>query len=169
MVALTVVLLWRIEAEARQQAISQIRLRGEGVARMLAINSADELGRFDDLRLAQFVVDAAGLPDVLYALVVDAEGIVVAHSEFEEGGIGKSFDPAWEDYETVKEAMVDRSFTYEGQSTRDIGAPIITPIWRPAAGSARFTWVSPRPRWPRRCASSGSRCTSSPESPSAPP
>lgn len=125
MVALTVVLLWRIEAEARQQAISQIRLRGEGLARMLAINSADELGRFDDLRLAQFVVDAAGQPDVLYALVVDAEGIVVAHSEFEEGGIGRSFDPAWEDYEPVEEEVVDSSFIYEGQSTRDIGAPII--------------------------------------------
>ncbi|MCK4594824.1 HAMP domain-containing protein, partial [bacterium] len=125
MAALTLVLTWQLEAEARQRAISQIRLRGEGVARMLAINSADELGRFDDLRLAQFVVDAATLPDVLYALVVDAEGTVIAHSEFEEGGIGKTFDPPWENYELVKEAMVDRSFTYKGQSTRDIGAPII--------------------------------------------
>jgi len=85
MVALTVALAWRLEAEARRQAIGQIRLRGEGVARMLAVNSADELGRLDDLRLAQFVVDASTLPDVLYAAVVDSDGVVFAHSEFEEG------------------------------------------------------------------------------------
>ena len=125
MAALTVALAWQLESEARQRAISQIRLRGEGVARMLAINSADELGRLDDLRLAQFVVDAATLPDVLYATVVDADGTVIAHSEFEEGGIGGPFEPPWKDYEPVQNAIVDRSFVYKGQPARDIGVPIV--------------------------------------------
>jgi adenylate cyclase len=124
MAALTVVLVWRLEAEARQRAISQIRLQGEVVARMLAINSADELGRLDDLRLAQFVVDAASLPDVLYALVVDDNRVVVAHSRFEEGGIGGCFDPAWGDYEPVETGIVDRAFLHEGQPARDVAAPI---------------------------------------------
>jgi adenylate cyclase len=125
MAALTVTLAWRLEAEARRQAIAQIRLRGEGVARMLAINSADELGRLDDLRLAQFVVDASTLPDVLYAAVVDSDGVVVAHSEFEEGGIGKPFVPSWEGYTPVEEGVVDNPFVYEGQPARDVAAPIV--------------------------------------------
>ncbi|HUT97459.1 MAG TPA: adenylate/guanylate cyclase domain-containing protein [bacterium] len=125
MVALTVALAWRLEAEARRQAIGQIRLRGEGVARMLAVNSADELGRLDDLRLAQFVVDASTLPDVLYAAVVDSDGIVFAHSEFEEGGIGKPFAPSWEGYAPVEEGVEDNPFIYEGQPARDVAAPIV--------------------------------------------
>jgi len=125
MVVLTVALAWRLEAEARRQAIGQIRLRGEGVARMLAVNSADELGRLDDLRLAQFVVDAATLPDVLYAAVVDSEGVVFAHSQFEVGGIGKPFVPSWEGYAPVNEGVVDNPFVYEGQPARDVAAPII--------------------------------------------
>src|SRR4030042_347017 len=125
MVALTVVLAWRREAEARRQAIGQIRLRGEGVARMLAVNSADELGRLDDLRLAQFVVDASTLPDVLYAAVVDSDGVVVAHSEFQEGGIGKPFVPSWEGYAPVKEGVEDNPFVYEGLPARDVAAPIV--------------------------------------------
>jgi len=125
MVVLTVALAWRLEAEARRQAIGQIRLRGEGVARMLAVNSADELGRLDDLRLAQFVVDASTLPDVLYAAVVDSDGVVVAHSEFEEGGIGRPFVPSWEGYAPVDEGVVDNPFVYKGQAARDVAAPIV--------------------------------------------
>jgi len=87
--ALTVALALQLEADARDRAVSQIRLRGEVLARMLAINSADELGRLDDLRLAQFVVDAASLPDILYAMVVNEDGVVFAHSDFENGGIGE--------------------------------------------------------------------------------
>jgi adenylate cyclase len=123
MAALTVALAWRLEAEARREAVAQIRLRGEGVARMLAVNSADELGRLDDLRLAQFVVDAATLPDVLYAAVVDSDGNVFAHSEFE--GIGKPFVPSWEGYAPVESGVVDNPFVYEGRPARDVAAPIV--------------------------------------------
>ncbi len=121
--ALTVVLALQLEADARDRAVSQIRLRGEVLARMLAINSADELGRLDDLRLAQFVVDAASLPDILYAMVVNEEGIVFAHSDFENGRIGEPYEPP---VETVSEAggLTDFSFEYEGEPTRDVSAPI---------------------------------------------
>ncbi len=121
--ALTVVLAWQLEVDARDRAVSQIRLRGEVLARMLAINSADELGRFDDLRLAQFVVDAASLPDIIYAMVVNEEGIVFAHSDFENGGIGELYEPPVEMTATSDE-LTDFSFEYQGQPTRDVSAPI---------------------------------------------
>ncbi|HDR06326.1 MAG TPA: HAMP domain-containing protein [Candidatus Coatesbacteria bacterium] len=122
---LTVVLTWRLEAEARRQALVQIRLRGEGVARMLAINAADELGLLDDLRLAQFVVDASTLPDILYAAVVNEDGVVFAHSDFEEGGIGRPFDPPWEGYAPVEEGLAETPFLHRGRPARDLTAPII--------------------------------------------
>ena len=134
MALLTVVLIWRLEAEARQRALGEIRLRGQSLARILAVNAAAELAAGDDLSLIDLVNGATQLPDVLYALIVDDAGTVAAVSpaapSIDSAG-GYNPPALFEEYrapegEIIREGdLEDTAVRYAGKPGRDIAVPVL--------------------------------------------
>ena len=71
-------------AHARVAIIEELQRRGEALARNLAATSYGPLLLYNFTALEQTVVRAAAEHDVVYAMVLDADGKVAAHSRYPE-------------------------------------------------------------------------------------
>jgi len=73
-----------VESRQRAGIVQEVEQRGEVLARSLAATSYGPLLLYNFTALEQNVVRIAGEADVVYALVLDAEGQVAAHSRHPE-------------------------------------------------------------------------------------
>ncbi|MFQ5962258.1 MAG: hypothetical protein ACE5MG_12760, partial [Candidatus Methylomirabilales bacterium] len=73
-----------VEHRQRVTIIEEVRRRGEVVARSLAAISRGPLLLYNFTALEQNVARVAGEADVVYAIILDAEGKVAAHSRYPE-------------------------------------------------------------------------------------
>ena len=65
----------------REALSHEIKLQGELIGRMIALNAEDPLITNDDLYLATIVADASKNEGVIYAFITDREGIIRAHND----------------------------------------------------------------------------------------
>jgi adenylate cyclase len=87
---ITSVIFWFTLSRVRQALTQEIRLQGEILANLIALNAEDPIIVKDDLYLARLVADAIKNEGVSYTYIVDSNQIVLAHDEME--WIGRSAD-----------------------------------------------------------------------------
>jgi PAS domain S-box-containing protein len=118
-------LIFLVERHQRGAIIEETERRGEVLARNLAAMSYGPLLLYNYTALEQSVARVAGEADVAYAVVVDAEGRVAAHSrnaarvgEFLTGDVDRAAARA---LEPLRQDTVDR----RGGSAYDFAVPVL--------------------------------------------
>jgi len=83
----------RMEKSLRRE----IEMRGEALARNLAVNVGDPVSQKDDLYIARFTTDVMNNAGVVYAVVADEEGKIVGYRDASGGEftsyLGKEYEP----------------------------------------------------------------------------
>jgi len=86
--------MWFTLTRVRGALINEIRLQGEILSRVIALNAEDPLVTNDDLYLATLVTDAIKNEGVGYAYITDNKGIIRAHNKIEfMGRLEREFIP----------------------------------------------------------------------------
>jgi adenylate cyclase len=70
----------------REQFIGQVMDLGQSMIRIAANNAPDKLLGEEDLALFGLVNDIAGTEQVVYALIIDEQGVIRAHSRIDQAG-----------------------------------------------------------------------------------
>lgn len=83
MLVITSVIFWFTLHRVRKSLTHEIRLQGEILANLIALNAEDPLIAKDDLYLARLVTDAIKNEGVRYAYIVDSNSVIRAHNEME--------------------------------------------------------------------------------------
>jgi adenylate cyclase len=86
----TGVIFWFTLYRVRGALIDEIRLQGEILARIIALNAEDPLIAHDDLYCARLVMDAMKNEGVGYAYILDTNNVIRAHNEMQY--VGKRID-----------------------------------------------------------------------------
>jgi len=84
--ATSMVILNRVQ----RSTLNELRLRGQVLARNIALNSEDPLFLNNDLDMAKLTADAVKNEDIVYAFIVDDNEIIRAHSQIRFMGKGLS-------------------------------------------------------------------------------
>jgi two-component system sensor histidine kinase AtoS len=115
-----------VEERQRAAIVDQVLRRGEVIARDLAAISSGPLLLYNFTALEQNVARAATADDVEYAIVLDAEGRVAAHSE-DAGLVGRALEgPVARDAVATQELAVRE--TVEGarrEAVYDFAVPVV--------------------------------------------
>ncbi|MEO0106159.1 MAG: adenylate/guanylate cyclase domain-containing protein [candidate division WOR-3 bacterium] len=80
---IVLIILWFTLNRVSQSLTSEIKLQGEILARVIALNAEDPLITNDDLYLASLVTDALKNEGVGYAYITDNRGTIRAHNRIE--------------------------------------------------------------------------------------
>ena len=114
-----------VEQRQRGATIDEVQRRGEVLARSLAATSTGALLLYNFTALEQNVAQVAGEADVVYAILLDGDGTVVAHSRRPElvgtplsGGVHES---AAQTSQLLVQESVQRK---TGESLYDIAMPV---------------------------------------------
>jgi PAS domain S-box-containing protein len=113
-----------VEHRQRVAVIAEVERRGEGLARSLAAASSTPLLLYNFTALEQNVARTAREPDVVYAIIVGADGTVAAHSHAPER-VGLVLDgPLHERAARADTAIVQETAGDEGAPLYDFAVPI---------------------------------------------
>lgn len=89
---ITAIILWFTLNRVQKSLTNEIKLQGEILARVIALNAEDPLVTNDDLYLAGLVTDATKNEGVGYAYITDNKNIIRAHNQIEfVGQLEKEF------------------------------------------------------------------------------
>lgn len=115
-----------VMVDHRQQAaiVGELQRRGEVLARGLATASQAPLLLYDFTALEQNAVRVASEADVLYAIVLDAEGLVAAHSRHPEL-VGAVLTGPVDQRARETGAMLVQETTVEAEAIYDVAVPIV--------------------------------------------
>ncbi len=83
---ITGVIFWFTLSRVRSTLTNEIKLQGEILTRVIALNAEDPLITGDDLYLAGLAADAVNNEGVGYAYIVDSSGVIRAHQQIEYVG-----------------------------------------------------------------------------------
>lgn len=78
---ITTVIFWFTLYRVRVSLSQEIRLQGEILANLIALNAEDPMITKDDLYLARLVTDAIKNEGVRYTYIVDSNEVILAHNE----------------------------------------------------------------------------------------
>lgn len=81
MLVITSVIFWFTLYRVRKSLTHEIRLQGEILANLIALNAEDLLIANDDLYLMRLVIDAVKNEGVRYAYITDRNSVIRAHNE----------------------------------------------------------------------------------------
>ncbi|RKZ24155.1 hypothetical protein DRQ23_01050 [bacterium] len=82
LLTIVTLLIFYFTLDRVREALShEIKLQGELIGRMIALNAEDPLITNDDLYLATIVADASKNEGVIYAFITDREGRIRAHND----------------------------------------------------------------------------------------
>lgn len=124
LLTLTIISISFFALQGEEKALRQeMEQRGVTIARNMAVNAAKPLLRGEILALASFVNDAMGNKGVMYAILVDENGMIVAHNVISEAGKVYRRQPGVEPLGDRKQA-VSPVFLYRGVKTVDIAVTI---------------------------------------------
>ncbi len=114
-----------VEQQQRQAIVDEVQRRGEVLVRGLAASSTGPLLLYNFTALEQNVDQVGGEADVVYAMVLDAEGKVVAHSRRPEL-VGSALEgPMHERAARADQLLVQESAQRKsGEPIYDIAIPI---------------------------------------------
>lgn len=103
----------------------EMEQRGVTIAKNMATNAAKPLLRGEILPLASLVKDAMGNSGVLYAVLVDENGMIVAHNDITRAGNPyKPPTPAIRPLQNNK-LKISNIFIYKNTKTVDIAVPVL--------------------------------------------
>jgi len=114
-----------VEHTLRVAIIDELQRRGEALARNLAATSYGPLLLYNFTALEQTVVRAAAEYDVAYAVVLDVDGKVAAHSRYPER-VGLLLQGAVaERAASASEPLTQQSATSAGEAVYDFTVPVL--------------------------------------------
>ena len=113
-----------VEHRQRAAIIEEVQRRGEVIARNLAAISYGPLLLYNYTALEQNVARVAGEADVVYALVLDADGRVAAHSSHPERVGAVLEGPAHRRAARAGELLVQETVTSRGEAIYDFALPV---------------------------------------------
>src|SRR5206468_1227448 len=113
-----------VEHRQRAAIIEEVQRRGEVIARNLAAISYGPLLLYNYTVLEQNVARVAGEADVVYALVLDADGRVAAHSSHPERVGAVLEGPAHRRAARAGELLVQETVTSRGEAIYDFALPV---------------------------------------------
>jgi two-component system nitrogen regulation sensor histidine kinase GlnL len=114
-----------VEHRQRVAIIAEVQRRGEALARSLAAISYGPLLLYNFTALEQNVARMANEPDVVYALVLDVDGRVAAHSRYPErvGQLLRGAAP--ERAAAALEPLTQETLTGAGEGVFDFAVPVM--------------------------------------------
>ena len=114
-----------VEHTLRVAIIDEVQRRGEALARNLAAISYSPLLLYNFTALEQNVVRATAEHDVVYAVVLDADGKVAAHSRYPErvGLLLRGAVP--EQAASATEPLTQEMITGAGEAVYDFAVPVL--------------------------------------------
>jgi len=110
----------------RDTLTAEIKEKGVAIARSMAISSEDALvGKGDELYLFQFITSAKKNRGVTYAIIVDKDGVIRAHSDIQKSGV--KYEPPLDAGVVEKESGYTICVIGEGSGRKlyDIAVPIL--------------------------------------------
>ena len=114
-----------VDHQERAGIISEMERRGESLARNLAAISYGPLLLYNFTALEQNVVRIAGEHDVVYAVVLDADGRVAAHSRYPER-VGLLLHGAVHERAAgATEPLTQETVTNAGEAVYDFAVPVL--------------------------------------------
>ena len=113
-----------VDHRQRAAIIAEVQRRGEVIARNLAAISYGPLLLYNYTALEQNVARVAGEADVVYALVLDADGRVAAHSSHPERVGAVLEGPAHRRAARAGELLVQETVTSRGEAIYDFALPV---------------------------------------------
>ena len=113
-----------VDHRQRAAIIEEVQRRGEVIARNLAAISYGPLLLYNYTALEQNVARVAGEADVVYALVLDADGRVAAHSSHPERVGAVLEGPAHRRAARAGELLVQETVTSRGEAIYDFALPV---------------------------------------------
>jgi two-component system, NtrC family, sensor histidine kinase AtoS len=114
-----------VEHTLRVAIIDELERRGEALVRNLAATSYGPLLLYNFTALEQTVVRAAAEQDVVYAMVLDADGKVAAHSRYPER-VGLLLQGAVpERAASATEPVTQQTVTGAGEAVYDFAVPVL--------------------------------------------
>ena len=114
-----------VDHQERAGIISEMERRGEALARNLAAISYGPLLLYNFTALEQNVVRIAGEHDVVYAVVLDADGRVAAHSRYPERVGLLLHGAAHERAANTTEPLTQETVTSAGEAVYDFAVPVL--------------------------------------------
>jgi PAS domain S-box-containing protein len=114
-----------VDHQERAVIISEIERRGEALARNLAAISYGPLLLYNFTALEQNVVRVAAEHDVVYAVVLDADGKVAAHSRYPERVGLLLHGAAHERAAGAVEPLTQETVTNAGKAVYDFAVPVL--------------------------------------------
>src|SRR6185295_13141287 len=114
-----------VDHHERAGIISEMERRGEALARSLAAISAGPLLLYHFTALEQNVVRMAAEHDVVYAVVLDADGKVAAHSRYPERVGLLLHGAAAERAADTLEPLTQETVTNAGEAVYDFAVPVL--------------------------------------------
>jgi PAS domain S-box-containing protein len=114
-----------VDHQERAVIISEIERRGEALARNLAAISYGPLLLYNFTALEQNVVRVAAEHDVVYAVVLDADGKVAAHSRYPERVGLLLHGAAHERAAGAVEPLTQETVTNAGEAVYDFAVPVL--------------------------------------------
>ncbi|MCD4812567.1 SpoIIE family protein phosphatase [bacterium] len=125
LLTLTIIFISFFALQGEQKALrAEMEQRGITIAKNMAVNAAKPLLRGEILPLASLVKDAMGNKGVMYALLVDENGMIVAHNNISESGKPYQRPPGVLTLES-KSIAISKIFQYQTVKTVDIAIPIL--------------------------------------------
>jgi serine phosphatase RsbU (regulator of sigma subunit) len=125
LLSLTIIFVSFFALQGEQTALRQeMEQRGVTIARNIAMNAAKPLLRGEILALASFVTDAMGNKGVMYATLVDENGMIVAHNQMSEAGKPFHRNPGVDPLGDRK-TSISPVFLYQNTKTVDMAVPIL--------------------------------------------
>ncbi len=110
--------------QERDILIREMTRRGTTIARNLAAISTDFLITNDNLALATYVDSVTKNEGVMYSMILDEKGTILAHSRIEN--VGKSYlEPSGVRPLTNEEVLIQPYLNKNGVSIQDIALPIM--------------------------------------------
>ena len=114
-----------VDHQERAGIISEMERRGEALARSLAAISVGPLLVYNFVALEQNVVRISAEPDVVYALVLDADGKVAAHSRYPERVGFLLHGAVPERAASAGEPLTQETVTTAGEAVYDFAVPVL--------------------------------------------
>jgi len=119
MILLTIFLLWALDNIHRQKETSTLHLleRGEDLIQSLEagarINMTGIMGQGAILQLQKLLTETAALTDIKYIMIIDAQGIIIAHND--TGKIGGKYP----DFSIIKDTAFSRELQWRHGNQTD--------------------------------------------------
>ncbi|MEW6515982.1 MAG: SpoIIE family protein phosphatase [candidate division FCPU426 bacterium] len=125
LLSLTIISISYFALRGEEKALrAEMEQRGITIAKNMAVNAEKPLLRGEILPLATLVKDALGNKGVMYALLVDEDGMILAHNNISEAGKTYQRPPGVEPLGN-RNLAISKPFQFKNTKTVNIAVPVL--------------------------------------------